>query len=245
MKKHFCRYCECHGDEDMFHVVEWDDRCAICVYNNSALCCHQRVNDSVEIAAKTNELQDLLVDDHRRSTGDVTLELVDLLPSEPVECFTGNCDEDGEPIMVERVLSDTIDDAGNFTLPINDYLRNVTHTEERDSIIHETMLAYDPDAVSKHTDPTNIDYIPTGDAQKDNHFYGSLLHDICIRGFEAPSTREDQIKLLRGCLRQRSRIIQLRNALKIAEIADKHQILDPGQAIPCILHHNNRATKSL
>eukprot|EP00956_Cyclotella_meneghiniana_P020897 scaffold37426_cov61-Cyclotella_meneghiniana.AAC.4 len=100
------------------------------------------------------------------------------------------------------------------------------------------MLAYDPDAVSKHTDPTNIDYIPTGDAQKDNH-------DICIRGFEVPSTREDQIKLLRGCLRQRSRIFQLRNALKIAEIAAKHQILDPGQAIPCILHHNNRATKSL
>jgi hypothetical protein len=42
-RKHFCLYCEAHGDLDLFHVVTGGDRCRMCTCNSSASCTHSSV----------------------------------------------------------------------------------------------------------------------------------------------------------------------------------------------------------
>lgn len=60
-----------------------------------------------------------------------------------------------------------------------------------------------------------------------------------------PADKSQRVEMLLDMLKERDTIYQLRNALKEYELELPNRIMDPGQCIPCVLHHNNRATEKL
>ena len=80
----------------------------------------------------------------------------------------------------------------------------------------------------------------------DNAFFGNVLPDLGLRGhINIPSCKLKRVRLLCSSLKIRAYIEQYRDALRLFEVSLKDRIFDPGQCIPCILHHNNRTTEKL
>jgi hypothetical protein len=213
----------------MFYTWYGADMCDICKHNEMDSCCHRAVNDALEIQKKSTRLQDILLRNKRQDMANDSLNLIDVIPDGPSDCFTGECDEKGLQVFEKKLLRDTFDSNGNPTLPINDYLRNIEHTEERDAVVSGSILVYQPSDPNKHTDITNIEYLACGDPIKDNQFHGAVLSDLILRGHKIntlPSDKNQRVKLLFGMLKERDTVYQLRNALKEFEIALKNRILD-------------------
>ena len=145
--KHFCSYCECHGDEDLFFYTDGEDWCRICKHNNSPTCTHRKINDDAEIARKLESLEEMLLVNARKNTGNDSLTLVDILPDGPVECVIGY-DNDGVPISEKINLRDTIDANGNRSHQSKyDYLRHVVHLEESDEVLKYSILKHKPGTI--------------------------------------------------------------------------------------------------
>ena len=80
MMHHFCCYCECHGNDDMFYFAVGEHQCKCCVYNNRVQCYHRAVNDPEEVARKESALLDLIIQDQQFVHGQDDLVLADFMP---------------------------------------------------------------------------------------------------------------------------------------------------------------------
>jgi hypothetical protein len=105
-------------------------------------------------------------------------------------------------------------------------------------------MVYDPWAMSKSTTSNNIDYTYQNDnSAKDNAFIGNVFSDLRLRGLSGDSINamslEERVSILKHMLMTRMLIKTYRDELRIDEDACAERMLDPGQVIPCTLHHNN------
>lgn len=101
-----------------------------------------------------------------------------------------------------------------------------------------------PLAVNKSDKESNIDYIYKHDGgAKDNAFVGNVFYDLRLRGLSGTvinqMSLEERVEILRQKLELRETIQTYRGAISILEDSSLERMLDPGQFVPCILHHNN------
>ncbi|KAL7518506.1 hypothetical protein ACHAWX_004987 [Stephanocyclus meneghinianus] len=160
------------------------------------------------------------------------------------------CEVHGVKLFVKVNLKETLSPDGTLSRPINDYCHYLLHMEESDDIIAKTSMVYDPRAVSKSTTSNNIDYIYQNDiSAEDNAFMGNIFSDLRLSGLSGDSinemTLEERVSTLKHMLMTRMLLQTYRDALRIDKDTSAEIMLDPGQVIPCILHHNNRTTKKI
>jgi hypothetical protein len=245
----FCPWCEVHGDQNMWFTRYGSDVCELCRHNAKDSCTHRTVNDYHEIQRKGWALLDLILTDQQRKQCNTSLTLADILPNDNQDCFNG-FNSEGVKLFVKVNLKQTLSPDGSLTRPINDYCRHLLHMEESDDIIARTCMVYDPRAVSKLTTPNNTDYIYRNNSSaEDNAFMGNVFSDLRLRGLSGDSinamTLEERVSTLKRMLMTRMLLKTYRDALRIDEDASAERMLDPGQVIPCILHHNNRTTEKI
>ena len=207
------------------------------------------MNDYHEVQRKGWALLDLILHDQQRKQSNNNLTLTDILPNDQQDCFNG-FDNEGAKLFVKLNLHDTLSQDNALSCPINDYCRHLLHTEETDAIIASTSMVYDPRAVSKSTTSNSIDYTYQNDnSAKDNAFIGNVFSDLRLRGLSGDSINammlEERVSTLKHMIMTRMLIKTYRDALRIDEDTCAERMLDPGQVIPCILHHNNRTNEKI
>ena len=145
---------------------------------------------------------------------------------------------------MEKVsLRETISEDGTFGRHLNDYCRQLVHTEEMPDVIRRAKMVLNPSEFNKAKSETNIEYEVGNNPRMDNVFYANVLSDLRVRGVvgsKLPSAQKDRVGLLRKCLLACKQLQMDRDALNIDEDASNHRLLDPGWCPPCVLHHNNR-----
>ena len=214
----------------------------MCEYNGQEKCAHRQVLDADEIQRKTVELKNMLVEDAQRIAGDPSIQLVDLLPEEPVECLDGHID--GKLKWKQIELRDTIAADGTMGLPLSEYIRHLRHSEERSDVDKQTTVNYHPEAEFRDTQVTNIDFVTGSDRMQDNTFKSNVRSSLNLRGYKTgngtlPPDVADQVALLRKRLIIGSVLRKTRSALKIDEGARPTRYANPGECIPCHLHAKN------
>ena len=266
VKRFFCLYCECNGsdtnDGDMHHVVtgkgsytedDYDlhtkpgsslNICVLCAYNGRKECGHRIILDKKEIARKTVELKDMLLEDARRTRNDPNIQLQDLLPSQPVRCLDGYENEKTKWRMVS--LKDTISADGTMTLPLWEYLRHVHHQEESNDILKDSKVHYHPRASGKEKNVLNIDFVLGRSCKQDGIFMSNVRMGLRKRGYgdglnnPRPDTDTEQVALLRERLIIGGVVRRNKNALMIDEEAKATRYASPGICVLCHLHAQNR-----
>ena len=247
VKKHFCLYCEVHGDQCMYLSKYGTDRCKLCIANEREKCCHRPVNGTTELNRKAERAMTLLTEDYKEHVGNQDSTMKDAVGPMPVACFSG---WDGEEKAWQILnLQDTFSDDGSPTHPnLFDYIRPIKHTEEDSEIIKKTIMKLDTNALKKTDELHNIDFVMGKNARKDNMFIGNVTKDLIRRGYgrdKLPSSRVDKVSLLRKCLTIGAEMVMCRNALLLSEDASRTSWLCPGQCPPCILHANNRMVEKI
>ena len=248
VKDLFCIYCEASGNSntDLMRYVTGDAICDICVYNQRTRCPHRAVNDAKEIKRKIGALTKLILEDHRKMKGDDTLELRDILPSEPVDVLVGYVHKQ---FQWEKVsLRDTISEDGTQSLAPEEYVRHIRHTEE--VAASKTVMVYEPESLSKATDLNNVEFQLGGDALEDSEFHSNVRMDLRARGFNRangmmPNSNEERRALLLSCLTTKLLVDINRRAIKREEESKYERFVGPGNAIPCRLHDHNRTAEKL
>ena len=178
----------------------------------------------------------------------------DMMPKEAVQCYVGY-DIEKEKIMEARLLHDpkiTEEIENDINCHINNYIRHLVHTEEEPSILSATKMKYDPNAVSKLTESTNIEFDYAAmdvDTVKLDMFVSNLSRDLRLRGYPMlevlDKSTSEKVALLKTHLDIGALVKEYRSALRINEQALKSQILNPGDLPPCTLHAKMRLTERM
>lgn len=251
VKEFFCIHCEARslGDHDLLHYVTGEHRCARCVRNNRDKCAHRDVNDTKELHRKGVELQWLLLEDFRRTSGQPNATLRDMMPEGEVECL-GGYDEEGQKTMEKCIIKDQFTPEGDLVRSnMYDYLRPVEHSSETKQVREKCKIRLDVNAVDKSMSTTNIDYVVDGTVQsRDDAFNRQVTKDLRQRGYtfnDIPQDAAERVSLLRKCLHTAEMVRNYRNALTLNEDALGTQILNPGFLPCCILHAKMRMTEKI
>ena len=245
---HFCCYCECHGNDDMFHFTVGEHRCKYCVYNNRDQCYHRAVNDPEEVARKESVLLDLIIQDQQFTRGQDDLVLADLMPLEPHDCLAGY--SDGEKVWEKICLKETFNEDGTHQRATNDYLRQLKHTEEDAQVLSKSKMRSSPDQLNKSMATNNIEYKTGIDEQRDRQFFGNIRNDLLLRGYSTqngtmPTSKPAMMSTITEIIRVRDMVSMYRNAINIEERAKGIRVAHPGLCIPCDLHGPNRTSEKL
>lgn len=109
-------------------------------------------------------------------------------------------------------------------------------------MIEKSKTAYDPLFVTKNKD--NIHRVPMMDgSMQDNSFFGNVMNSMYIRGSSPlAQCKMEQVYLLRECLKLDNRHHYFHEDVCLHELALCDCLMDPGQHIPCVFHHNNKTT---
>jgi len=130
---------------------------------------------------------------------------------------------------------------------ITKYLDNIGAT--LDEIMKATKIRYKPNAVDKHSDVYNIEFVPsgTGDDDIDALFlFSSLVTDelkLCNMPFSG--TLEEHREALKQQLVLEEKLILIKQAIDRSEIGKAAALLLIKQAIPCIMHSENRVGEKI
>ena len=122
-------------------------------------------------------------------------------------------------------------------------VRHPVHTEEDPNIVVATRIKYDPNAVNKLTDTSNVEFDFEShdiDTVKLDLFVSNLSRDLRLRGYSMlevlDKTNTKKVKLLKRHLDIAAIVKEYCSSLCIKEDALKQQILNPGDLPPCALH---------
>lgn len=111
--KHFCIYCEVHGDEDMFRIVVGDNMCVICKSNGRESCSHRAVNDRTELADKASKLLCLRVESEQHLRNTSTNPHRSTLLEQPPH----NCRSPPRPLVSSQLTATSLLLLPSFTCP--------------------------------------------------------------------------------------------------------------------------------
>ena len=248
VKRLFCNYCACDGKYDLFSVRTGDERCDICLFNNTNSCSHMSVCDKDEMVRKEDNLCAMLLEDFKERSGAPQATVVDMVPDGETLCFSGQFDDEGSQIMTPVNLREAISPDGEFLRAHTyDYLREIIHVEEEEHVSSNTCIRLDVMQYQRDSCVDNIDFVVGNDEQRDNEFHFNVLKDLLLRFDRAKIPRDkcERIELLRQCLHKSQEIRMGRTAFKQYEMALKTRRLDPGQCPPCVLHAHCRIVEKI
>jgi hypothetical protein len=140
VKHHLCPWCEVHRIDNMWLTCRDVDVCEFCKHNKKVTCTLQDINDQTEVQRKGFALLDLNVEDRSAVSGDHNLMLQVILPVGEVDCFDGWDDETMTKKWWKEFQIPTINNNATLSLPIHDYCRNLSHSEEEDTIINNAKI---------------------------------------------------------------------------------------------------------
>jgi hypothetical protein len=124
---------------------------------------------------------------------------------------------------------------------INKYLDNMGAT--LDEVMKATKIKYKPNAVDKHSDVKNIDFISSGsnDDDIDALFYFSSLvtEELKLRNMPIIGSLEERREALRNQLVLEEKLLLIKQAIDRSELGKAAALLLIKQAIPCIMHMEN------
>jgi hypothetical protein len=105
--------------------------------------------------------------------------------------------------------------------------------------LSKLQLTLDPSQFEKEKDRSNIEFVPLTDNQRRDHYLNYLKPDLTYLGLSLMGTHQGRVDRLRTALELMTQKVELETTLKITG-ADAGALLLLRQAIPCILHCENR-----
>ena len=196
VKRLFCNYCACDGKYDLFSVRTGDERCDICLFNNTDSCSHMSVCDKDEMVRKGDNLCAMLLEDFKERSGAPQATVVDMVPDGETLCFSGQFDDEGLQIMTPVNLREAISPDGEFLRAHTyDYLREIIHVEEEEHVSSNTRIRLDVMQYQRDSCVDNIDFVVGNDEQRDNEFHFNVLKDLLLR-FDRAKIPRDKCKRL-------------------------------------------------
>jgi len=117
-------------------------------------------------------------------------------------------------------------------------------------IKNNTKIIYDPCDPLKETNKDNIDFIPTGSTDEQlvqaNMYFSQLLNaELRLRGLSLSGTREDRRNRLKARLKVEQQLSIISQAVERGVIGKEAALMLIEQAIPCIMHLENRVGEKL
>ena len=153
---------------------------------------HKNVNDPPDLKSKGCCLMYYLLEDYQQQTSNENAILMDMLPSEHVDCFSGY-DPNLEEVMENPCLCNQLADNGRNLLRdcVYDYTRHSLHTEEVGDVLHKSRVKYNPNAFNKATCLANIDYGTGLRKERDDSFVKNVTKDLWLRGYKDVNLSND------------------------------------------------------
>jgi hypothetical protein len=97
----------------------------------------------------------------------------------------------------------------------------------------------DPSQFEKEKDPSNIDFVPQSDSQKKEQYLNYLKPDLSLLGLSLMGTHVERRNRLRTALELMTVKVEIETTMRVTG-DDAGALLLLRQAIPCILHCENR-----
>lgn len=257
-----CPYCPCRTrekdgvDHDIFDVLTGDNVCEICVHNGTTKCPHRAVSDEAEVVKCAYRVMDAYVSDHNRINGtnqSLHEVLLAVLPDSEEDCYVGW----GIPVGGDEKirfttpvkLKDTLPTDGSYpTKYLHEICKHLVNIEE--SVENDTTIHYRPNDDGKENKPSNIEYnLGEGNDTNNGIFKSNLYNELRRREYPAAvilaASSQENTQLLRQRLELRVNIRRWKDTLEIDENAQKHRLIHPGQAAPCVLHAHVRGSEKI
>jgi len=114
--------------------------------------------------------------------------------------------------------------------------------------VRQTKIIYNPSAVNRFGDKNNIDFDPSLDENSDLDciFFHSLVNsELMIRRLPNYGTLEDKRTRLKQHLMMEQQIRRIQDAIMRTEEGKEAALILLLQAIPCIMHLENRVGEKL
>jgi hypothetical protein len=111
--------------------------------------------------------------------------------------------------------------------------------DDTSGLLKKLQSHLDPSQFEKEKDPSNIDFVPHTDNQKRNHYLNYLKPDLSSLGLSLMGSHIDRRNRLRRALELMTVKIEIETTMRVTG-DDAGALLLLRQAIPCILHCENR-----
>jgi hypothetical protein len=139
--------------------------------------------------------------------------------------------------------SDTGDVATLHRLNLDLQQMTATHgflqVDDTSGLLSKLQSHLDPSQFEKEKDASNIDFVPLSDNQKRDHYLNYLKPDLSRLGLSLMGSHTDRGNRLRTALELMTRKIEIETTMRVTG-DDAGALLLLRQAIPCILHCENR-----
>jgi hypothetical protein len=132
---------------------------------------------------------------------------------------------------------------------LGDYIQLIGATVE--DIRQRSRIKYNPNAIDKETDINNIEFVLSTeddtDADMEQVFYFNTLlnEELQLRNMPLDGTLGERRERLKNQLAQEERILLMQKAIERSEQGKEAALMLIHQAIPCIMHLENRSGEKI
>ena len=111
--------------------------------------------------------------------------------------------------------------------------------EDTSGLLLKLQSHLNPSQFEKERDPSNIDFVPQTDSQKRDHYLSYLKPDLSFLGLSLMGSHLERGQRLRTALELMTRKVEIETTMRVTG-DNAGALLLLRQAIPCILHCENR-----
>jgi hypothetical protein len=111
--------------------------------------------------------------------------------------------------------------------------------EDTSGVLLNLQSHLEPSQFEKEKDQSNIDFVPQSDSQKREHYLNYLKPDLSLLGLSLMGSHTERGNRLRKALELLTRKVEIETTMRVTG-EDAGALLLLRQAIPCILHCENR-----